>query len=1106
MDPATAFSIAVGAIQLADYGIRVGRTCYEILRNSSGLSTDQNRIDEDAEHLQTLTTDLGNRLKTAPSPPGAGNTQEQEVLRAADACRNAAAELRDFISSLQLTGKKNVIRALRKAVHASSERKKVDELRARLQKNQSFLDTTLLSSILDKIDINDSKQREILKQVELTSIAHKDHQQQISQELLARLKDLTVGESRETRSLIRRCYDEYGDRRKLEEILSSLYFRSMTAREETVDENFKETFGWIFDESPDAVTPWDNLPRWLRRSPEESSPTISSIYWIAGKPGSGKSTLMNYVLNEPALRRNLEHWTSASPSSHLLILRHFFWRPGSPEQRSITGLLRSLIWQILKQVPHIAEAALTSTAVPTWTEKALIRELRRLMETFTRSDPPVYAFLLIDGLDELEGNLDRLLDLFQEMVSFPGVKMCAASRPESRIDERLAYCNKLRLHDLTKSDMRTFIQKSLYASPHMHRLLEETPKKAAFLIGEIFRNADGVFLWAKLVVDELVKGLRVRDTIDMLFERLRVASRGLDELFSQLLGRIESYHYQDSAWYLTCLLAARHNDENLNLLDFFLLKHTDSDILALLYDREDTDVTTLQASKALQQEFETLKTHLQARCAGLLTVEEDPCDIGIDNLQCTGCWQSNSQTLPTSGLFSHYFNHSTVRIVHRSALDFLRESDRADAFLKTSGTTMYTAHLALAKIPLRLPLYLNTAADYYGNMFSTVWFAAPFKQVELANRERNESFHKLVQRLLDINSTLESYLPAMYRIIANQWTLLFGRMIQIPSISIVKDIWRGKKVSLVVSRTNEELISVAVVPPGETSESNVGDVVKIPSPTADMKSNFISTVLLAGLLMDDVFFDSPNFSEEISKQLLSNGVDANESHYNGEEYVSLWTVFLGAIVLQFIQRKGPPWTRSNGLTLVETASMLANHIETFLSHNAEPKARLYEESSLYEQIPGTPIWSVTLSFTAGSVIRNLFSEYMDEVRFESIPRRQELEYSVRLPEFNLCLNMNKMDDSQLDDSQLAPMFNKISVPVDRQAGCEDTFEGLLFENRRLCSGDVEYDFLWNIWKIEMDRLVEAGELKREQLELVNVRIREEYKHPTPHVDELESSE
>lgn len=68
-------------------------------------------------------------------------------------------------------------------------------------------------------------------------------------------------------------------------VLKSLAFREMRSREESVKDASKGTFNWIFAKSSNyAGAEWDSFLAWLQSG--------QNLYWINGKVGSGKSTLM----------------------------------------------------------------------------------------------------------------------------------------------------------------------------------------------------------------------------------------------------------------------------------------------------------------------------------------------------------------------------------------------------------------------------------------------------------------------------------------------------------------------------------------------------------------------------------------------------------------------------------------------------------------------------------------------------------------------------------------------------------------------------------------------------------------------------------------------
>ena len=166
------------------------------------------------------------------------------------------------------------------------------------------------------------------------------------------LNDLVVQESAQTRHCITAQIDRverlYIDDRRYEEILKSLFYTDISSRQEQVDSQFdgiKNSYDWVFDELPvrelgtyDQSYRWDDFARWLRSG--------HGVYWINGKAGSGKSTLMNHICNHSRRLELLGEWCSIR---RLLTPTFFFWNAGTRLQKSIDGLLRSLIYQMLKE-------------------------------------------------------------------------------------------------------------------------------------------------------------------------------------------------------------------------------------------------------------------------------------------------------------------------------------------------------------------------------------------------------------------------------------------------------------------------------------------------------------------------------------------------------------------------------------------------------------------------------------------------------------------------------------------------------------------------------------------------------------------------------------
>src|SRR5437660_900232 len=67
------------------------------------------------------------------------------------------------------------------------------------------------------------------------------------------------------------------------------------------------------------------------------------LLWVSGKPGAGKSTLLKYAIQE----------TGKHPLQNNLVVTSFFFHGrGAEIQKTPEGLFRSLLHQLLKQVPN----------------------------------------------------------------------------------------------------------------------------------------------------------------------------------------------------------------------------------------------------------------------------------------------------------------------------------------------------------------------------------------------------------------------------------------------------------------------------------------------------------------------------------------------------------------------------------------------------------------------------------------------------------------------------------------------------------------------------------------------------------------------------------
>ena len=455
--------------------------------------------------------------------------------------------------------------------------------------------------------------------------------------------------------------------------LESLWFPDIYAREEGIKDAYEQTYQWLLDDSEisgASARPWDGMVQWLKYGQD--------TYWISGKAGSGKSTLMRYLSDHDRTKDFLQVWTG---SSELLTLKFFFWAAGNSIQKSLIGLFRSLLHQILSTLPHlITLVAFNHQSRPSqhgliqaWTEARLKKALRIALEEATKG---FRICFFLDGLDELDEDYEGLVSVIKDLLKENNVKVCLSSRPYRVFSEAFSSANMLKLHDVTRADIYKFVTGSLTS---------RDPQLISKMSGEIVYRAEGVFLWAELVVKEMNKGLINEDSEGQLKDRLNAIPSGIEDLYSHMLTCIDPVYREEAAF----AFCGAMNDEPLLQTDG--VRETPSLLFLSLYirDRLRTDSSAfLEFSAAQTLELcQSTERRLPTTCAGFLEVRWDK-----ETLECTHdeyLYSMARFTLPSQFAVStidlgniapkiielhRILRSAHVQFIHRTAEEFLRKN------------------------------------------------------------------------------------------------------------------------------------------------------------------------------------------------------------------------------------------------------------------------------------------------------------------------------------------------------------------------------------------------------------------------------------------------
>ncbi|KAE9374836.1 hypothetical protein N431DRAFT_405856, partial [Stipitochalara longipes BDJ] len=347
------------------------------------------------------------------------------------------------------------------------------------------------------------------------------------------------------------------------EILQELRFETQTERYEAVHDAHARTFGWIFQQSS-GETRYDCFVTWLESGED--------LYWVNGKAGSGKSTLMRYIYDNPRTKEHLLVW---SGDKKLVIADFYFWNIGNKLQKSQLGLLRSLIDQILEQVPELIPVLFPRQ----WAAKYSAHSLDQDPPVFVQSEPWSLRSLLdawntltkfvaqetnsiklcvfVDGLDEFDGLDADMAKLFNSTANMQNIKVCASSRPHVVFENAFLDRPALRLQDLTHGDIQAYIEDRLIQDPSMQDLSAREPLETAELVQDIVAAADGVFLWVYLVVEGLLRGLGNCDEVSDLKRKLRLLPKDLKQLYHYMILKVDDDYKEEAVGFFQLVNATQ---------------------------------------------------------------------------------------------------------------------------------------------------------------------------------------------------------------------------------------------------------------------------------------------------------------------------------------------------------------------------------------------------------------------------------------------------------------------------------------------------------------------------------------------------------------------
>lgn len=361
-------------------------------------------------------------------------------------------------------------------------------------------------------------------------------------------------------------------------LLDSLRFDQIDARHMTIKTAHAKTCRWLLQKS--EYLDWCDPGKLTEHN---------GFLWIKGKPGAGKSTLMKFVLANT--RRN---------TKDDIVLSFFFNARGDDLEKSTSGLFRSLLVQLLEQVPS-TKFRFSTMGSPMWKSNAerTLESLQSLFEEAVLNLRDATVICFVDALDECDDRQIRDMVYFFERLGEKTVeatlpfRVCFASRHYPHITMSKEHNLILECQEGHEQDIVNYLSAKLKIGHS---------KLAGDIRAAVQTRASGIFMWVVLVTDMLNREFD-GGRIHRLKKRIQEIPADLHELFRAIQTR-NAFNKEELLLCVQWVLFARKPLTSTQLY-FAVLSGVDPDVL-LEWDRDATTSETiakylLDSSKGLTE-------------------------------------------------------------------------------------------------------------------------------------------------------------------------------------------------------------------------------------------------------------------------------------------------------------------------------------------------------------------------------------------------------------------------------------------------------------------------------------------------------------------------
>ncbi len=260
----------------------------------------------------------------------------------------------------------------------------------------------------------------------------------------------------------------------------------------------------------------------------------SSVLWIRGRPGVGKSVLSSHIIGD-LRQQGLDCY-------------FFFFQAGDNVKSSANGCLRSMARQMALRHPAILERL--SSIASDWKDNpidkldshSVWRKVFLSGILKVRLSKP--QFWVIDAMDECKGATEMLTFLTRIQEHWP-LSVLVTSREIMNVPQ-VGASTKKDMHGYTISEQDTLQDISILLQANMASLpcpaSEKWPTREA-IVAQVLERSSGCFLWASIICSEL---LQVSSETEIT-KVMESTPSDMEAVYRSILDKLETARFDKAA-------------------------------------------------------------------------------------------------------------------------------------------------------------------------------------------------------------------------------------------------------------------------------------------------------------------------------------------------------------------------------------------------------------------------------------------------------------------------------------------------------------------------------------------------------------------------------